>query len=158
MGLAEKRLRSAGYVLPSPPAPAGVYKPALCHNGMVYTSGQLPLRDGGLMEPEGKGKVNELRLRDARSAVVQATLNALSAAASILSEGLDGVDRVVKLTVYVASEAYFSNQHLVANAASELLHAAFGENGMHVRSAVGVAELPMDSSVEVEILLAVKAH
>lgn len=155
MGKAEERLRSAGYVLPSPPAPAGVYTPALYHDGLVYTSGQLPLRDGVLMDPEGKGKINELRLQDARSAVVQATLNALSAAAAVHSAGLDGVERVVKLGVYVASEAYFSNQHLVANAASELLHTAFGERGVHARTAVGVAELPMDASVEVDVIFAV---
>jgi enamine deaminase RidA (YjgF/YER057c/UK114 family) len=152
----EERIALAGYRLPLPPVPAGLYLPATRIGDMVYTSGQLPLHEGKLVEPGGKGKVNEINQAEAVKAAGTALLNAL-AAVKTLAGSLDEVERIVKLTVYVASESYFSSQHLVANGASSLLVQFFGEQGRHVRSAVGVAELPLDASVEVELIVACKS-
>lgn len=149
----EDNIQRAGFRLPPSAAPAGFYLPALRQGDLVYTSGQLPLQDGRLQEPGGKGKVNELNQQDAAGAAGTALLNALAAIKTITGS-LDAVERIVKLTVYVASESYFSSQHLVANGASSLLVEFFGEKGRHVRSAVGVAELPFDASVELELIVA----
>jgi len=148
----ETRLRKAGIVLPEIATPAGIYVPALRSGGLVYTSGQLPLVDGSLLEKGGRGKVNEINQAQAAIAARVATLNALAAVKGVVGS-LDAVERVLKLTVYVASESFFSNQHIVANGASAVLYEAFGENGKHVRSAVGVAELPLDASVELELVV-----
>jgi enamine deaminase RidA (YjgF/YER057c/UK114 family) len=121
----------------------------------VYTSGQLPLFDGVLIEPGGKGKVNEDRKGDAVYASRIALLNALAAIKSVTGT-LDSIERIVKMTLYVASELNFSSQHLVANGASTLLHEIFGEQGAHARSAVGVAELPLNASLELELIVQCK--
>jgi enamine deaminase RidA (YjgF/YER057c/UK114 family) len=149
----EERIVNAGFQLPAYPVPAGLYQPAIRTGNLVFTSGQLPLRDGKLVEPGGKGKVNELTQTDAAAAAGTALLNALAAVKS-LTGTLDVIEHIVRLTVYVASESYFTNQHLVANGASSLLADFFGEQGRHVRSAVGVAELPLDASVELELIVA----
>jgi len=149
----EDNIVRSGFRLPPPAVPAGFYLPALRQGDMIYTSGQLPLKDGKLVEPGGKGKVNEINQHDATTAAGSALLNALSAIKA-LTGSLDAIDRIVKLTVYVASESYFSGQHLVANGVSSLLVEFFGEKGRHVRSAVGVAELPLDASVEIELIAA----
>ncbi|MCW8796217.1 MAG: RidA family protein [Chlorobium sp.] len=148
----ETRLRNAGILLPETPTPAGIYVPALRSGGLVYTSGQLPFVGGSLLEQGGRGKVNEINQAQAAIAARVATLNALAAVKGAVGS-LDAVERVLKLTVYVASESFFSNQHIVANGASAVLYEAFGENGKHVRSAVGVAELPLDASVELELVV-----
>lgn len=147
----ETRLHKAGIILPECASPAGIYIPALRFGNLVYTSGQLPLVDGVLMEQGGKGKVNEINQAQAAMAARVAALNALAALKKVVGN-LDMIDTVLKLTVYVASESFFSNQHIVANGASAVLYEAFGENGRHVRSAVGVAELPMGASVELELI------
>ena len=147
----ETRLRRAGLRLPEPPAPAGIYVPALRFGSFVYTSGQLPFVDGVLMEQGGRGKVNELNQAQAAIAARVATLNALAAIKSVVQD-LDRVERVLKLTVFVASESFFANQHIVANGASAVLYEAFGKNSTHARSAVGVAELPLDASLELELI------
>jgi len=149
----EDNIVRAGYRLPPPAAPSGLYLPALRHGDTLYTSGQLPLKEGRLAEPGGKGKVNEINQHDATAAAVTALLNALAAVKALIGS-LDAVERIVKLTVFVASESYFSGQHLVANGPSNLLVEFFGEKGRHVRSAVGVAELPLDASVELELIVA----
>jgi enamine deaminase RidA (YjgF/YER057c/UK114 family) len=151
MSLAEEQLKRSGIVLPQIPVPSGLYLPALRAGDFVYTSGQLPLVEGRLLEPGGKGKINELNQEHAVLAARIAALNALAAIRSVVSS-LDDIKRIVRLTVYVASEPYFTNQHIVANGASFLLGETFGELGRHVRSAVGVAELPLDASVEVELV------
>jgi len=148
----EIRLRKAGIVLPEIALPAGIYVPALRSGGLVYTSGQLPFVDGSLLEKGGRGKVNEINQAQAAIAARVAALNALAAVKGVVGS-LDAVERVLKLTVYVASESFFSNQHIVANGASAVLYEAFGENGKHVRSAIGVAELPLDASVELELVV-----
>ncbi len=148
----EARLRKAGIALPEIANPAGIYVPAIRFGGFVYTSGQLPLVDGVLMEQGGKGKVNEINQAQAAMAARVAALNALAAVKGAVGD-LDVVEKVLKLTVFVASESFFTNQHIVANGASAVLYEAFGENGKHVRSAVGVAELPLDASVELELIM-----
>ena len=147
----EARLSRAGISLPETATPAGIYEPALRYGNLVYTSGQLPLIRGVLTEQGGKGKVNEINQAQAAIAARIAALNALAAIKNAVGS-LDSIERILKLTVYVASESFFSNQHIVANGASAVLYEAFGENGKHVRSAVGVAELPMEASVELDLI------
>jgi len=151
----EENIVRAGFSLPGAPVPAGMYLPAVRVGDLIYTSGQLPFRDGQLLEPGGKGKVNEINQNEAAKAAETVLLNALAALKG-LAGSLYAVELIVKLTVYVASESYFSSQHLVANGASALLLEFFGEKGRHVRSAVGVAELPLDASVELELVAACK--
>ncbi|NMW21018.1 MAG: RidA family protein [Chlorobiaceae bacterium] len=155
MATIEEKIINAGFALPQPPAAAGLYSPAIRSGNLVFTSGQLPLRDGQLVEPGGKGKVNDLRKDDAFHASRVALLNALAAIKSVTGT-LDSIERIVKLTLYVSSETCFSSQHLVANGASSLLHEIFGERGAHARSAVGVAELPLDASLELELIVQFK--
>ncbi len=153
MSEVEARLEKAGLYLPAMPVPAGIYQPAIRSGDFVFTSGQLPLVEGELSAVNGgKGKVNEINQALAAHAARLATLNALAAVKSVLGD-LDKVRQVVKLTVYVASESFFANQHIVANGASAVLYEAFGEGGVHARSAVGVAELPLDASVELELVV-----
>jgi enamine deaminase RidA (YjgF/YER057c/UK114 family) len=152
MSFIEEKIIQAGFTLPQLPTSAGHYVPAIRAGDLVYTSGQLPLRNGKLIEPGGKGKVDERCRDDAFNASRVALLNALAAIKSVTGT-LDSIKNIVKLTVYVASDSGFSSQHLVANGASSLLHELFGEQGVHVRSAVGVAELPLDASVEIELIV-----
>lgn len=151
MSAVEERLGAMGLGLPPVAAPVAAYIPALDLNGLVYTSGQLPFIEGSLPET---GKVGaEVSLDDATEFAAVATLNALAAVKSVIGN-LDRVTRVVKVTVFVASDPSFTKQPLVANGASELLAAAFGDAGQHVRSAVGVSVLPLDSPVEIELVVA----
>jgi enamine deaminase RidA (YjgF/YER057c/UK114 family) len=155
MGIVEEKIITIGLLLPPLPVAAGLYAPAMRSGNHVYTSGQLPLVDGKLAEPGGKGKVNEERKEDAFHASRVALLNALAAIKSVTGT-LDSIERIVKLTLYVASDHNFSSQHLVANGASSLLHEIFGEQGGHARSAVGVAELPLNASLELELIVQCK--
>lgn len=142
------RLAELGLSLPPVAAPVAAYVPATVSCGHVYTSGQLPTVSGQLVL---RGKVGaEVSAEDATAAARTAMLNALSAAASVTG-GLDQIGRVVKVTVFVASAPDFTGQPGVANGASELLVQVFGDAGQHVRSAVGVTVLPLDSPVEVEL-------
>ena len=148
----EEKIIKAGFMLPPLPAVAGLYSPAIITGNLVFTSGQLPLMDGKLIEPGGKGKVSDVRKDEAFHASRVALLNALAAIKSVTGS-LDAIEKIVKLTLYVSSETFFSSQHLVANGASSLLHEIFGERGVHARSAVGVAELPLDASLELELIV-----
>lgn len=151
----EEKILKAGYLFSPLPLPAGLYSPAMRSGNLVYTSGQLPLRDGRLIEPGGKGKVNDSNREDAAEASKIALLNALAAIKSVTGT-LDCIEKIVKLTLYVSSEHSFSSQHLVANGASSLLHEIFGERGAHARSAVGVAELPFYAALELELIVQCK--
>ncbi|MDO4888621.1 MAG: RidA family protein [Actinomycetaceae bacterium] len=143
------RLSELGIELPEVPRPLAAYVPALALGGQVRTSGQLPLVDGGL---PAQGKVGEdVTPEVAKDLAATAALNALAAAASVAG-GVDGIARVVHATVYVASVPGFTGQPQVANGASELFGEIFGEAGAHTRAAVGVAVLPVDSPVEVEVV------
>ncbi len=155
MGIVEEKIITIGLLLPKLPATAGLYSPAMRSGSLVYTSGQLPLIDGKLIEPGGMGKVNEERKEEAFHASRVSLLNALAAIKSVTGT-LDSIERIIKLTIYVASENNFSSQHLVANGASSLLHEIFGDHGNHARSAVGVAELPLNASLELELIVQCK--
>lgn len=152
MSTIESRLDASGWLLPTPAAPAGNYVPALLTGGQVVTSGQLPFLDGAIPET---GKVGAEVSEDEAVELAQiAVLNALAAVKAVIGD-LDRVQRVVKLTVFVASAPSFTRQPAVADGASALLSEVFGEKGAHARSAVGVAVLPLDSPVELELTVAV---
>jgi enamine deaminase RidA (YjgF/YER057c/UK114 family) len=150
------RLAELGLTLPPVAAPVAAYVPALRHGDLVYTSGQLPMVDGALALV---GKVGEsagaVTPEQAKDAARTCALNALAAVAAEVGD-LDQVVRVVKVTGFVASEPSFTGQPGVVNGASELLGEVFGDAGRHARSAVGVAALPLDAPVEVEIVVAVR--
>lgn len=147
----QTRLAELGIELPPVATPAGAYVPALRSGSHVYTSGQLPLVDGKLRRT---GKVGaEVTLEEAYDDARQAALNALAAIDNLV--GLDKVVRVVKVVGFVASDPSFTRQPLVLNGASELLGEVFGDAGKHARSAVGVAVLPVDTPVEVEVIVEV---
>jgi enamine deaminase RidA (YjgF/YER057c/UK114 family) len=144
------RLQELGLTLPAVSAPAGAYVPAVVSGNLVFTAGQLPYVDGVL---HATGKVgSEVSAEDAADLARTCALNALAAAASVIGS-LDRVTRVVKVVGFVASDPAFTGQPGVINGASNLLGEVFGEAGQHARSAVGVAALPLDSPVEVELIL-----
>jgi enamine deaminase RidA (YjgF/YER057c/UK114 family) len=146
----EERLAELGLAVPEVAKPVAVYVPAVRSGNHVYTSGQLPMRDGQLMLT---GKVGgEVSEEQALECAQQCALNAIAAVKSELGD-LALVRRVVKVVAFVASTPDFTGQPRVANGASELLGQAFGEAGVHARSAVGVPVLPLDSPVEVEIVV-----
>lgn len=149
MSGAAERLAGLGLTLPPVAAPAGAYVPAVRTGNLVYTAGQLPTVNGEL---KGTGKVGDgVSVEDAAGLARIAALNALAAAASVAG-GLDGITRIVKVTCFVASAPGFTGQAQVANGASDLLIEVFGEAGRHARSAVGMAALPRDTPVEVELV------
>lgn len=149
MSQVEDRLAGLDLVVPTVPAPVAVYVPAVRSGAYVFTSGQLPLRDGQLLLT---GKVGgEVSAEEAYDCARQCALNAIAAVKSQVD--LDQVVRVVKATVFVASTPDFTGQPGVANGASELFGAAFGDAGQHARSAVGVPVLPLDAPVEVELIV-----
>jgi enamine deaminase RidA (YjgF/YER057c/UK114 family) len=143
-----ERLAAKGLTLPAVAAPVAAYIPATRVGDHIWTSGQLPFVNGTLV---ATGKVGaEVTEAEGRAAARIAALNGLAAAASVAG-GLDRIDRIVKVVVYVASDPSFTAQPLVANGASELIGEIFGDAGAHVRSAVGMAVLPLDAPVEVEL-------
>jgi enamine deaminase RidA (YjgF/YER057c/UK114 family) len=146
---ATERLAALGLSLPPVAAPVAAYVPAVRTGNYVYTSGQLPIVDGKL---QGTGKVGDgVASAEAAALARIAALNALAAAASVAG-GLDAITRVVKVTCFVASAPGFTGQAQVANGASELLIEVLGDAGQHARSAVGMAVLPLDTPVEVELI------
>lgn len=145
-----ERLAELGLELPAVATPAGAYVPATVTGNLVFTAGQLPLQGGAL---PATGKVgSEVDPADAAGFARICALNALAAAESAIGS-LDRVTRVVKVVGFVASAPDFTGQPGVMNGASELLGEVFGESGRHARSAVGVAVLPLDAPVEVELIL-----
>jgi enamine deaminase RidA (YjgF/YER057c/UK114 family) len=148
----EERLSELGLTVPSVPKPVAAYVPAVRSGSYVYTSGQLPMVDGLLAET---GKVGaEVSPERAKELAATCALNALAAVRSVVGE-LSAVVRVVKVVGFVASAPDFTGQPGVVNGASELLGQVFGDAGVHARSAVGVAVLPLDAPVEVEIVVEV---
>ncbi|AGP56763.1 RidA family protein [Streptomyces rapamycinicus] len=147
-GTVEGRLAGLGLTLPGVAAPLASYVPALRTGPYVYTSGQLPLVEGKLAVT---GKVGaEVTPEEAKDLARVCALNALAAVKSVVGD-LDRIVRVVKVVGFVASAPDFTGQPGVINGASELLGEALGDAGVHARSAVGVAVLPLDAPVEVEI-------
>lgn len=147
------RLAELGLELPEVAAPVASYVPAVRTGRYVYTSGQLPFVDGALAATgkvgDGEGLVGPLV---AASLARTAVLNALAAVASQIGS-LDQVSRIVKVVGFVASDPSFTGQPAVVNGASLLLGEIFGEAGVHARSAVGVTVLPLDSPVEIELVV-----
>lgn len=150
MTTASQRLAKLGLTLPAVAAPVAAYIPAVRAGDYIYTSGQLPFVDGKL---QGTGKVGDsVTVEEAAGYARTAALNAL-AAASAVAGGVDAITRVIKVVVFVASDPDFTGQAQVANGASEFLIEVLGDAGRHARSAVGMAVLPLDTPVEVEIIV-----
>jgi enamine deaminase RidA (YjgF/YER057c/UK114 family) len=152
MSTPEERLSELGLSVPEVAKPVAAYIPAVRSGNHVFTSGQLPMRDGQLMLT---GKVGgEVSQEEAVECARQCALNALAAVRAEIGE-LSAIKRVVKVVAFVASTPDFTGQPLVANGVSELLGEVFGEAGRHARSAVGVPVLPLDAPVEVELIVEV---
>ena len=150
MSTPEERLAELGLPVPDVAKPVAAYVPAVRTGSYVYTSGQLPMRDGKLVTV---GKVGgEVSAEEAVECARQCALNALAAVRAEIGE-LSHIKRVVKVVAFVASTPDFTGQPGVANGASELLGEVFGEVGQHARSAVGVPVLPLDAPVEVELVV-----
>jgi enamine deaminase RidA (YjgF/YER057c/UK114 family) len=146
----EERLRQLGVTLPVPAAPVAAYVPCVRTGNLVYVSGQVPLVDG---KPSHPGRLGaEVGLEEGMAAARHCAVNVLAALKAELGE-LARVRRVVKVTVFVASEPGFTDQPKVANGASELFGDALGEAGRHARAAVGVAALPLGVPVEVDAIV-----
>ena len=149
----DARLAELGITLPDVAAPVAAYVPAVRSGAFVYTSGQLPFVDGALPEAGKVGLGDGLVSPDAAAGYArQCALNALAAVKALVGS-LDDVARVVKVVGFVASDPGFTGQPGVINGASTVLGQIFGEEGVHARSAVGVAVLPLDSPVEVELVV-----
>ncbi|KRF08210.1 LysR family transcriptional regulator [Arthrobacter sp. Soil782] len=145
----ESRLKDLGITLPEVAAPVAAYVPAVVSGNYVYTSGQLPFINGEL---PATGKVgSDIAAEQAKEFAAVCAVNALAAVKSQIGD-LDRISRIVKVVGFVASDPTFTGQPGVINGASELLGQVFGEAGAHARSAVGVAVLPLNASVEVEII------
>ena len=145
----ERRLADLGLSIPEVAAPVAAYVPAVVTGSTVYTSGQLPFVSGQL---PATGKVGaEVSAEDAKKYAELCIINALAAVKSQIGD-LDRITRIVKVVGFVASDPSFTGQPGVVNGASELLGKVFGEAGTHARSAVGVAVLPLDAPVEVELI------
>ena len=147
-------LARLGITLPPAPKPVAAYVPAVRSGNLVYVSGQLPMSSGQLM---ATGPVpSKVSIDDAQKAARQCALNAMAVVADQLGGDLRRVKRVVRLGVFVQSDDRFDGQPKVANGASEFMQEVFGEAGRHARAAVGTNALPLDASVEVEVLFEVE--
>ncbi len=152
---AEQRIIDLGYELPVAAAPAAMYVPVKRAGSLIFAAGQIPVKDGALAY---RGKVGkDVSLEEAQEAAKLCTLNLLAALKHALGD-LDEIRQVLKIQIFVNSVVGFDQQHIVANAASQLLYDIFGEDGMHARTAVGTNQLPMDAPVEVEAILEAKSH
>lgn len=148
-----EKVENLGLRFPAPPRPAFNYLSVVLHGGIAYVSGQLPREGESVMYP---GKVGaEVTLEQAREAARYCVLFGLAALEELLGD-LDRVDRVLKITGFVNSAPGFNQQPKVLDAASDLLVSLFGDRGRHARSAVGAPELPRNTPVEVEMIVAVK--
>jgi enamine deaminase RidA (YjgF/YER057c/UK114 family) len=156
VGTVEQRLAELGLSVPDVVPPVAAYVPAVLDGSRVYVSGQVPMVDGALAEAghvgEGPGLVSPER---AKELAAVCALNAIAAVKSVVGD-LDRVERVVKVVGFVASDPSFTGQPGVVNGASELFREVFGDAGVHARSAVGVAALPLGAPVEVEVIVHVR--
>lgn len=149
----EARLTELGLTLPAPAAPVASYVPAVEAGGMLYISGQLPFLDGVLMT----GKLGDAHSVENGQAAAKACALMLIAQIKKALGSLDRVERIVKLVVFCASTPDFTDQPKVANGASDLMEAVFGDAGKHARSAVSVPVLPLDAMVEIDAVVMVRA-
>lgn len=150
----EARLAELNIALPDPVAPFASYVPAVEKNGLLHISGQLPIRDDGTIVTGRLGQDVDLAAGAEAAKLCGVMLIAQMKAA--LGGDLSRVERVVKLGAFVSSTADFTNQHKVANGASDLMQAVFGEAGRHARSAVAVPVLPLGAAVEIDAIVAVR--
>lgn len=149
----DRKLEELGLTLPQAAAPVAAYVPTVLANGMLHISGQLPFKDGDLV----KGRVgDDVSLEDAQEAAKLCGLMLVAQMKAALGT-LARVERIVKLGVFVNSTGDFTDQAKVANGASELMVALFGDIGKHARSAVGVAVLPLGAAVEIDAIVQVSA-
>jgi enamine deaminase RidA (YjgF/YER057c/UK114 family) len=150
----DQRLAELNIQLPAPAAPVAAYVPAVEQNGLLHISGQLPFRaDGSLIT----GRLGlDYDVEHGREAAERCGIMLLAQIRAALGGDLDRVERIVKLGVFVASDVHFTDQPKVANGASELMVAIFGDAGRHARSAVGVAVLPLGAAVEVDAIVAIR--
>lgn len=152
MSTPEERLADLGLEIPEVVPPVAAYVPTVRTGSYVFTSGQVPMKDGALV---AQGKVGEsVSLEAAYDCAAQCALNAVAAIKAEIGD-LSAITRVVKVVGFVASAPSFTDQPKVINGASELLSKVFGDAGVHARSAVGVAALPLDCPVEVEMIVEV---
>jgi enamine deaminase RidA (YjgF/YER057c/UK114 family) len=152
MGNIENKLISLGIELPEPPKPLAAYIPAKQSGNLVFTAGQLPMVDGNLTATGLLGK--DIDVDAAKAAAKICVVNALSAVKGAIGD-LDKIKQVVRVVGYVASMPDFTQQPAIVNGASELLLEVFGEAGRHARSAIGVAVLPLNAAVEIELTVEV---
>jgi len=150
----ENRLKNLGVTLPAAAAPAGSYVPYTQSGKVIFTAGQLPLKDGKLAVTGLLGR--DVQTAEGQQAAKLCAINVLAQAKAAAGGDLGRITRLVKITVFVASAPDFAEQHLVANGASDFLVEVLGEAGKHARSAVGVAALPLNAAVEVEAVLEVE--
>lgn len=151
----EEKLAELGISLPEPAAPVASYVPTVEAGGMLYVSGQLPFVDGKVIT----GKVGDTRsLDDGQLAARACGIMLIAQMKKALDGDLDRVERIVKLGVFVASTAEFTDQPEVANGASDLMEAVFGEAGKHARAAVSVPVLPRDATVEIDCVVKVRPN
>jgi enamine deaminase RidA (YjgF/YER057c/UK114 family) len=145
----EQKLASLGIMLPTPPKPAGSYIPVVRTGNLVFVSGQIPVKDG---QVQFKGQVpTTISVEDAQKAVKICITNVLAQLKAELGT-LDKISRIVRVSGFVNSSPEFYEHPKIINAASDLLFEIFGENGKHARIAVGVASLPLNSAVEIDLI------
>lgn len=149
----EKRLSDLGVTLPVAAAPAANYVPYCRSGNLLFTAGQLPLREGKLQASGLLGR--EVDTESGKEAAKYCAINILAQAKAAVGD-LEKIRRLVKITVFVASVPDFVEQHLVANGASDFLVAVLGDRGKHARSAVGTASLPLNAAVEIEAIFEVE--
>jgi enamine deaminase RidA (YjgF/YER057c/UK114 family) len=149
----EQKLTQLGLVLPETPKPVAAYIPAKQAGNLVFTAGQLPMVNGELISKGLLGQ--DVEIEEANKAARICTLNALAAIKGVVGD-LDRIKQIVRVVGYVASVPTFTQQPAVVNGASELLLEIFGEGGKHARSAVGMAVLPLNASVEIELTVEVE--
>jgi len=152
VGNIENKIKELGLQLPEPPKPLAAYIPAKQVGNLVFTAGQLPMVNGEIILKGLLGQ--DVEIDPAYNAAKICTLNALSAIKGVIGD-LDKIKQVVRVVGYVASVPTFTQQPAVVNGASELLLEIFGENGKHARSAVGMAVLPLNAAVEIELTVEV---
>jgi enamine deaminase RidA (YjgF/YER057c/UK114 family) len=153
MSIVEEQLSKIGLKLPETPKPVAAYIPAKQSGKLVFTAGQLPMVNGELISKGLLGQ--DVEVEDANKAARVCTLNALAAIKGVIGD-LDRIKQIVRVVGYVASVPTFTQQPAVVNGASELLLEIFGEAGKHARSAVGMAVLPLNASVEIELTVEVE--
>ena len=153
MSIIESKVKELGHLMPKVAIPIAAYIPAKQTGKLVFTAGQLPMVNGELISKGLLGQ--DVEVDDANKAAKICTLNALAAIKGVIGD-LDRIKQIVRVVGYVASVPTFTQQPAVVNGASELLLEIFGENGKHARSAVGMAVLPLNASVEIELTVEIE--